>query len=217
MKPFLTLLSYLFGGLLSLALCVYLIGEDARMKEILLSGFGGFILLLGAFVVWYNDRRDGVRYFAKKTRTKILWTKGNTWERTLPFEELRRNFHTLKKHDENTIADKNFLSWNSGSFAEIRIEKVAGTPDDTWLCIYWCRADYCMSKTTLSKLCNKHGLEAPSTLFVKPHGLMIYQNGKLNHYPAANAAEVQETFLKTVLSSGEAFTAWVKEYGEEEA
>lgn len=46
------------------------------MKEILLSGFGGFILLLGAFVVWYNDRRDGVRYFAKKTRTKILWTKG---------------------------------------------------------------------------------------------------------------------------------------------
>lgn len=46
------------------------------MKPLLSYLFGGFILLLGAFVVWYNDRRDGVRYFAKKTRTKILWTKG---------------------------------------------------------------------------------------------------------------------------------------------
>lgn len=215
MKALLTLLSCLLGGLLSLTLCVYLICTDARMKEIIASGVFGFFLLFVTYSLWWCDRRDGVRYFEKKTKGKILWTKGNTWDCALPFEVLHRNFRTLKKYDENTIADKDFLSWNSGSFAEIRIEKVESAPCDTWLGIYWCRANRSMSKSTLTKLCAKHGLEAPSTLFVKPHGLLIYQDGKLNQYPAVNAEEVREAFLETVLSRDENFTAWIKEYGAE--
>lgn len=69
----------------------------------------------------------------------------------------------------------------------------------------------------MKSICAARGVQAPESVPVKPHGVLLYQGGVLHHYPAFLKAEFEDALLSTVLSQGADFDKWVREYGEEDS
>lgn len=212
MKRLLENIAYALGGLVLLAAAVayfFWQGADRLFAFLIVAGV---LLLMGAWGVFAADKRDGVTYF--KSTKKPNWRKGESLTTELPFDSLRKNFLTMIRHDADAVvADKDYLSWNSGSFADIRLER-RGQQD--WVGLFWVNAEHGMADVTMRKLCETHGLAMPDSFRrMKPHGLVFYTSGTLTLYPATLAEEFKADFLDTVLSQGRDFDRWVQEYDEE--
>lgn len=209
MKNYVLYAAVALFGVLCLAHSVSLYAEsDGLTWTIVQFGGLGLLFLLGAGFFVYDDRSRAPKMISEK---RML--KGNEEKLSLTFDELRNRFRLLAARDELIVADKRYLSWNSGSFAQIRIEPLS---NGDWICIYWVNADHVLTDATVKKLCAAHGIQAPKSLLVKPQGLAICKAGVLHHYPAFLKGPFRDAFADTVLNDDAAFEAWVKECDDEE-
>lgn len=208
MKKYLLYTAGALLGVLCMVQSVSLFLAGDSLKSIAQMAGLGLLLMLGTAFLMYDDRSRE----PKKVSAKRL-LKGNDYKLELPYDTLSRHFRTLAEHDELTVAEKDFLSWNSGAFASVSIEPL-GKGD--WLGIYRIDADHAMSNTVVKSICAERGIQAPKSVLVKPHGVLLYQDGELHHYPAFLKAEFEDALLSTVLSQGADFDKWVREYGEED-
>lgn len=211
MKRILSDLSYGIIGLLLLAggivwLCLY--GGNKLAVFSLISGI--FLMLASGALIY----RDIMQRSPEQTIEKEDLLKCANVEYSIPFEQIHANFVTLSKLDDAIVAENDYLSWNSGSFAEIRVSRL---DHENWICIYWERASWVMTDSIMESICKSNDIQMPPDFRnMKPHGIAIYSQGNLQIYPAIQRDEFVGDFLETVLSQGAEFEQWVKDYYEEE-
>ena len=186
---------------------------NAPTKIIIFTACFGLSLLLIFWVLLYQDSKEiQSRREYKIAETDLL--KSAVLKRSMPFEQIRTNFLILSKRDDTVVADKDFLSWDSGSFADIRIMQL---DKGNWICKYWIRASWVMKDAVMETICEINGIRLPAQYRgMEPHGIAIYSNGSLQIYPSILQEEFKNEFLDTVLSLGSDFEKWVKDYYEEE-
>lgn len=210
MKRILSDLSYGIIGLLLLAggivwLCLY-----GGNKLAVFSLISGIFLMLASGAFLYQDIRQRN---PEQTIEKEDLLKCANVEYSIPFEQIHANFVTLSKLDDLIVAENDYLSWNSGSFAEIRVSRL---DHENWICIYWERASWVMTDSIMESICKSNDIQMPPDFRnMKPHGIAIYSQGNLQIYPAIQKDEFVGDFLETVLSQGAEFEQWVKDYYEE--
>lgn len=211
MKRFISDLAYGIIGLLLLAggivwLCLY-----GGNKLAVFSLFSGIFLMLAYGTLIYQDIKQRC---PEQTIEKEDLLKCANVECSIPFEQIHANFVTLSKLDDLIVAENDYLSWNSGSFAEIRVSRL---DHENWICIYWERASWVMTDSVMESICKSNDIQMPPDFRnMKPHGIAIYSQGNLQIYPVIQKDEFVGDFLETVLSQGAEFEQWVKAYYEEE-
>ena len=108
---------------------------------------------------------------------------------------------------------KDYLSWNSGSFAEIRIQKIDA---DAWIALFWLRADWSLTDRQLEGICRRESVEVPAHFRkMQAHGAAVYKQGILSLYPGTHKADFEDAFLTSVLQDAQAFNAWLAEYTQD--
>jgi len=169
--------------------------------------------MLLSWAFFYQDKRDKIQYRPKQKISKADLLKGARVNCIIPFEQLRANFIMLSKLDDKIVAENDYLSWNSGSFAEIRVTRLN---NGNWVCLFWERASWIMTDSIMESICESNDIQMPSEFHkMKPHGLAIYAQGNFQIYPSILKEEFVEKFGGTVLSQGSEFERWVKDYYEE--
>ena len=210
MKRILSDLSYGIIGLLLLAggivwLCLY----GGSMQAAIVLFIGIFLMFASGALIY----RDIMQRSPEQTIEKEDLLKCANVECSIPFEQIHANFVRLSKLDDLIVAENDYLSWNSGSFAEIRVSRL---DHENWICIYWERASWVMTDSIMESICKSNDIQMPPDFRnMKPHGIAIYSQGNLQIYPAIQKDEFVGDFLETVLSQGAEFEQWVKDYYEE--
>ena len=213
MKRLLSNVAYGLAGVLLLVVGVLLVCNRGIDKTAVFAVLGGCLLLLMSWAFFWQDKKEKVQYFTGKRTSSTALRKGVKMALDLPFERLHSQFQSIAEHDEVAVAENGYLSWNSGSFAEIRIVSCGA---ENWLGVFWVRATRGMSNAVLKSICTANGMALPESLCgMKPHGIVIYNAGVLQVYPASLEEDFKEAFLSTVLSGADEFQKWVSEYYEE--
>ncbi|MBR5876818.1 MAG: hypothetical protein IKZ10_08285 [Akkermansia sp.] len=213
MKRLLSNVAYGLGGVLLLVVGVALMLNRGVDKTSVFAVVGGCMLVLMSWAFFWQDKKENVHYFTGKRTASADARKGVKMALELPFEKLHAQFQSIAEHDEVAVAENGYLSWNSGSFAEIRIVSCGA---ENWLGVFWVRATRGMSNAVLKSICTANGMALPESLCgMKPHGIVIYNAGVLQVYPASLEEDFKEAFLSTVLSGADEFQKWVSEYYEE--
>lgn len=181
--------------------------RDAKMVGLVVLGL---LVATGATWLVSLDMREILSI--RKARAKM----GNPARIMLemPYHELAARFQALARVDELTFVERDCLSWNSQSFAIIRIRRESETD---WMALYWVRANWHYTDTQLRQVCKSAGQELPAEFKKsKAHGLIIYSKGVFSIYPEPHKEQVQDAFMDNIfLPTREAFMAWLTEYGEE--
>lgn len=170
----------------------------------------GLLLAIGATWLVAQDVREILS--TRKARTKLGTPARITLE--MPYHELAARFLALAKVDENAFVERDWLSWDSQSFAAIRIRRGG---ESEWMALYWGRANWHYTDTQLRQVCKSAGQELPTEFKKsKAHGLIIYSKGVFFIYPEPYKEQVQDAFMDNIfLPTREAFMAWLTEYGDE--
>lgn len=214
MKRSILNLAYGVVGLLLLIGGIVLLCLHGSSKLAAFFSVSGSVLMLYSWAFFYQDKRDKIQQRPEQIILKEDLLKCANVECAIPFEHIRANFIKLSKLDDAIVAENDYLSWNSGSFAEIRVTRLN---NGNWVCLYWERASWIMPDSVMESICESNNIQMPSGFHkMEPHGIAIYSQGNLQIYPAILKAEFMERFLETVLSQGAEFERWVKEYYEEE-
>ncbi len=214
MKRSIINLAYGVVGLLLLIGGIVLLCLHESSKLAAFFSVSGSVLMLCSWTFFYQDKRDKIQQRPEQIILKEDLLKCANVECAIPFEHIRANFIKLSKLDDAIVAENEYLSWNSGSFAEIRVTRLN---NGNWVCLYWERASWIMPDSVMESICESNNIQMPSGFHkMEPHGIAIYSQGNLQIYPAILKAEFMERFLETVLSQGAEFERWVKEYYEEE-
>ena len=207
-------LTYGIVGLMLLVGSIVLLCIHGSSKLVAFSSVSGSVLMLYSWAFFYQDKRDKIQQRPEQTISKADLLKCANVECAIPFERIHANFIKLSKLDDTIVAENDYLSWNSGSFAEIRVARLN---NENWVSIYWERASWIMPDSVMESICELNNIQMPSGFHkMKPHGIAIYSQGNLQIYPAMQKEEFMEGFLETVLSQGAEFERWVKAYYEEE-
>ena len=185
-------------------------GFDFRQVLMLMVGPA---LVMGAV---YLLRRDGKAEWKRSRNTgkaKKEWSKAARIRVKLSFDMLAANFKTLAKATDEAVAEKEYLSWNSGSFADIRIQKIDA---EAWIALFWARADWSLTDRQVEGICRREAVAFPAHFRkMQPHGVAVYQQGILTLYPGVHKADFEDAFLGSVLQDTEAFNSWFADYTEE--
>jgi hypothetical protein len=108
------------------------------------------------------------------------------------------------------VAEKEYLSWNSGSFEDIRIRKIDA---EAWMALFWGRSDWTLTDRQVEGICRRESVEMPSHFRkMQAHGVAVYRQGILSLYPAVHKEQFEDAFLTSVLQPKDAFNAWLDEY-----
>jgi len=170
--------------------------------------------MLLSWAFFYQDKTNKIQHRPEQNIMKNDLLKSARMNCIIPFEQIRANFLMLSKLDDTIVAENDYLSWNSGSFAEIRVKRLN---NGNWVCIYWERSSWIMTDSIMESICESNDIQMPSEFHkMKPHGLAIYSQGNLQIYPSILKEEFMGEFLETILSQGSEFEGWVKDYYEEE-
>ena len=213
MKRLISNLAYGVAGLLLLVGGIVLLYLHRGGEFVAFSLVSGTILMLISWALFYKDKRDKTQHHPAQAITKADMLKCANIECAIPFERIRANFLKLSKSDDTIVAEKDYLSWNSGTFAEIRVTKLC---NENWVCIYWERASWIMSDSVMKSICEANDIQMPSEFHkMEPHGIAIYTQNNLQIYPAMLKEDFTDAFLDTVLSQGSEFESWIKDYYEE--
>lgn len=214
MKRYISNLAYGVVGLLLLIGGIVLLCLHGSSKLVAFFSVSGSVLMLYSWAFFYQDKRDKIQQRPEQIILKEDLLKCANVECAIPFEHIRANFIKLSKLDDAIVAENDYLSWNSGSFAEIRIYRLN---DENWVCIYWEQASRVMSDSVMESICELNDIQMPLDFYkMKPHGLAIYSQSNLQIYPAILKDVFMDEFLETVLSQGSKFEKWIKDYYEEE-
>ena len=183
------------------------------------SGFDfrqGLMLILGPTLmlasVWLL-RRDG-KAELKRSRSagkeKKEWSKSARIRTELPFDMLAGNFKALAKATDEAVAEKEYLSWNSGSFGDIRIQKI---DTEAWIALFWVQSDWSLTDRQVEGICRRESVDFPAHFRkMQAHGVAVYRQGILSLYPAVHKEEFEDAFHTTVLQKPERFKNWLDEY-----
>lgn len=211
MKRFLSNLAYGVAGLSVIVGCVVWSCYHGISGDVAMYAFGGILLMVMSWGLFYSDKRDNISYRPEISKADMLQCA--KVECMIPFDQLHANFLRLSKRDDLIVAEKDYLSWNSGSFAEIRVTRL---DREKWVCICWSRASWSLPDSVMESICRENGIQMPSDFRkMKPHGLAFYSQGYLNIYPAKLKEDFTDEFCATVLSQGPEFERWVKDYYED--
>lgn len=207
---------YLLYGAVGLALtvgaCWWFAESGFDFRQVLMFILGPTLMLASVWLL----RRDG-KAELKRSRNagkeKKEWSKSARIRTELPFDMLAGNFKALAKATDEAVAEKEYLSWNSGSFGDIRIQKI---DTEAWIALCWVQSDWSLMDRQVEGICRRESVEMPEHFRkMQAHGVAVYQQGRLSLYPAVHRAEFEVAFLTTVLQKTEAFKAWLTEYTEE--
>lgn len=214
MKRSILNLTYGIVGLLLLVGSIVLLCLYGSSKLVAFSSVSGSVLMLLSWAFFYQDKKDKMQHCPEQTILKKDLLKCVNVECAIPFERILTNFVTLSKLDDTIVAENDYLSWNSGSFAEIRVSRLN---NENWVCIYWERASWMMTDSIMESIFKSNDIQMPLGFRkMKPHGIAIYSQGNLQIYPSILKDEFAGDFLETVLSQGDEFEQWVKDYYGEE-
>lgn len=185
-------------------------GFDFRQLLMLMVGAA----LVGAMVfLLKRDAADELKRGKKARKQKQQWNKAAHLAAELPFDMLAANFRALDKATGEAVEEAAYLSWNSGAAADIRIEKMN---EPEWVGIFWLRSDWHYTDTRLDKICQAEGIDLPSGFRkMQAHGMVVYRQGRLSIYPAAQKEQFEDAFCTTLLQPAEGFRQWMAEYTEE--
>ena len=197
------------GALAFLALFLYLGqsgGWDFKLGLMTVASFGAAL-----FFCW--EAYEEARMILRSKKEREQWNVPAQVALEMPFAELQARFEKLAGSGEATM-EPDFLAWNTGAFADIRISKEG---DSDWMALFWLRSDWHYTDTQLQRICKKEKLEMPPKFRkMKAHGLAVYRNGSLSVYPAPHKGEFEEAFMDNIfLRSREEFDAWLKDYLDE--
>ena len=185
-------------------------GFDFRQVGMLILGL---CFVASSVCLLCRDAKAELRRSRNASKEKKEWSKVARVEMELPFELLTGNFKALAKSTDEAVAEKGYLSWNSGSFADIRIQKINA---EAWIALFWVRSDWALTDRQVEGICRRESVEMPEHFRkMQAHGVAVYQQSRLSLYPAVHRAEFEVAFLTTVLQKTEAFKAWLTEYTEE--
>ncbi len=208
-----TIGEYLLYGMAGLALAVggcwwyAASGFDFRQVFMLILG----LALVGASVcLLWRDGKDELKRSRNASKEKKEWSKVARIRIALPFDLLAGNFKALAEATDEAVAEKEYLSWNSGSFGDIRIQQLEG---ESWIALFWVSSDWSLTDRQVEGICRRESVEMPSHFRkMQAHGVAVYQQGILSLYSAVHKEQFEAAFLTSVLQPKEAFNAWLDEY-----
>lgn len=184
-------------------------GFDFRQVLLLILGFAFAAMTI---FLLRRDAKDALKRSRKAAAIKKQWNKPARLKADLPFEMLAANFTALAQKTEEAEAEENTLSWNSGSFADIRILKLN---EGHWMALFWLRSDNTLTDKQLASICHRERIDFPASFRKnKAHGVAIFQQGCLSLYPATLKEDFEDAFLTTVLQAPTPFSHWLVEYTE---
>ena len=170
----------------------------------------GPTLMLGSVWLLRRDGKAELKRSRNASKQKKEWSKAARIRTALPFDELAVNFKELSKTTEETVAEKSYLSWNSGSFGDIRIQQLDA---EAWIALFWVRSDWTLTDRQVEGICRRESVEMPAHFRkMQSHGVAVYQQGVLSLYPAVHKEEFEDAFLTSVLQPRDAFKPWLEEY-----
>lgn len=207
---------YLLYGLCGLGLvlgAVYWFAESGFDFRQLLMLVVGAALVVGTVFLLKRDAADELKRGKKASQQKQQWNKAASLQAELPFGLLAGNFRELDKKTDEVVVEPSYLSWNSGSAADIRIEKMGETD---WVGLFWVRSNWHYTDARLAKICQTEGIDLPAGFRkMQAHGLVVYKQGQLSIYPASHREQFEDAFCTTLLQPAEGFRQWLAEYTEE--
>lgn len=124
MNRFILDLVYGVVGLLLFVGGIVLLCLQGGSKPVVFFLVSGSILMLVSWALLYQDKKDKILHRPERTILKSDLLKCANIECSIPFEQIYANFLRLSKSDDMIVAENDYLSWNSGSFAEIRISRL---------------------------------------------------------------------------------------------
>ena len=200
------------GIALTLGACWWFAASGFDFRQVLMLILGPTLMLASVWLL----RRDGkaeLKRSRNATREKKEWSRAARIRMELPFDMLAGNFKALAKASDEAVAEKEYLSWNSGSFGDIRIQKIDA---EAWIAVFWVRSDWALTDRQVEGICRRESVEFPAHFRkMQAHGVAVYRQGILALYPGVLKADFEDVFLTSVLQNMEDFNAWLIEYTEE--
>ena len=207
---------YLLYGAVGLALtvgaCLWFAASGFDFRQVLMFILGPTLMLASVWLL-RRDGKDELKRSRNAGKEKKEWSRAARIRTELPFEMLAGNFKALDKATDEAVVEKEYLSWNSGSFGDIRIQKI---DTEAWIALFWVKSDWSLTDRQVEGICRRESVAFPAHFRkMQAHGVAVYQQGILTLYPSVHKTDFEETFLATVLQNAEAFNAWLVDYTEE--
>lgn len=173
----------------------------------------GPTLMLASVWLLRRDGKAEMKRSRNVTKGKKEWSRAARIRTELPFDMLAGNFKALAKATDEAVAEKEYLSWNSGSFGDIRIQRIDA---EAWIALFWGRSDWSLTDRQVEGICRRESVEFPAHFRkMQAHGVAVYRQGILALYPCVHKGDFEDAFLTSVLQNMENFNAWLIEYTEE--
>ena len=155
MLPMKTIGEYLLYGLVGLALavggCWWYAASGFDFRQVLMLILGLTFVAASVCLLW-RDGKDELKRSRNASKEKKEWSKVARIRIALPFDELTVNFKALAKATDEAVAEKGYLSWNSGSFGDIRIQKIDA---ESWMALFWVRSDWTLTDRQVEGICRR--------------------------------------------------------------
>lgn len=208
-----TIGEYLLYGVVGVALtlgaCWWFAESGFDFRQVLMLILGPTLMLAAVWLL----RRDGKAELKRSRnagKAKKEWSRAARIRTELPFDLLAGNFKALAEATDEAVAEKEYLSWNSGSFGDIRIQLLEG---ESWIALFWVSSDWSLTDRQVEGICRRESVEMPSHFRkMQAHGVAVYQQGILSLYSAVHKEQFETAFLTSVLQPKDAFNAWLDEY-----
>ncbi len=166
------------------------------------------VLLCAAAFIIIRKKKSSGQHTARKLQT-------NSTPFTLTRDELLANFRELAAVDELCTyePEKNFLAWNDGQGYGLHIHLLQ---DGTWVSTFWTRSEFELRDCEVEATCAAASIPCePHLLHMQAQGIAICRDGRLSITPATQKHHF-DLFLLNALAPREEFSAWLKEYADEE-
>ena len=208
-----TIGEYLMYGVAGLALvvggCWWYAASGFDFRQVFMLILGLAFVAASVYLLW-RDGKDELKRSRNASKEKKEWSKVARIRIALPFDELTVNFKALAKATDEAVAEESYLSWNSGSFGDIRIQQLDA---EGWIALFWVRSDWTLTDRQVEGICRRESVEMPSHFRkMQAHGVAVYRQGILSLYPAVHKEQFEDAFLTSVLQPKDAFNAWLDEY-----
>ena len=184
-------------------------GFDFRQVLMLILGL---TFVVSSIFLLHRDAKDVLKRRRKSSATKKQWQKPARIKVDLPFDMLAANFAELASKTEEAEAEENILTWSSGAFADICIQKLN---EDAWIALFWLNSDNTLTDRQVDSICKREEVDFPEHFRKrKAQGVAIFQQACLSLYPGTLKEDFEDAFLTTVLQEPTPFSHWLEEYTE---
>ena len=197
------------GIALTLGACWWFAESGFDFRQVLMLILGPTLMLAAVWLL-LRDGKAELKRSRNTSKEKKEWSRAARIRTELPFDLLAGNFKALAEATDEAVAEKKYLSWNSGSFGDIRIQQLEG---ESWIALFWVSSDWSLTDRQVEGICRRESVEMPSHFRkMQAHGVAVYRQGILSLYPAVHKEQFEDAFLTSVLQPKDAFKSWLDEY-----